>query len=967
MPPASSIILAGLHISKNGFSIDDAQLTVLRHVLTEFKVRTKEDAQHVVGVIQYCYSAFRWEGNQSLLEYSKLISTLTSSWKGIEGQKTHIKWSPECHNACVRLHELIYSQPRSYWNPNCLLTGDYSLAIMTDACDTAVGLSMFLVNRPNAKLITNADLRDHSISQLIATKSITLDAGQLRWHTCETELLGIVEAVIRWGNFISIALSSFSPDPLGETAKLLFLSDSTTGISQWLSLHIPEGIMDHLSAKARRFYSWADKVAGTQYWPMSIRHIPGTEISLPHMLSHLGDQLRDRHHTFQTVGVSMSVLPIAIHSFHADPRAQKPSASDIPAGFELHHLLLQSSDYVLLQTAYLNGTSTFNGISVSDIYRVLTNIDAKHVSSTTVQKITPWIGTIFFVAIPSGSSVPLVYTLASHQRLSPGNHEIPAIDRTKHLVMVCPKSASIQITNLEQIIDPAASSMCMPETSTTDIIQHTPIGTHYMDHDLIKDIVLLCHNVNNHPSVALTILLVQDLIWFPKLIEYVTDHVHSCPLCIPKRQAYVGVGTSILAAVRLSVLYLDHKVLDHDIRTAAAPYTAVLTMMCGAIRFVQYVCVRSMDAQTTARAILNEWYPLSGVPHSIRSDGAFGSEVLAAVRSLLGIKEWDSSSPNDPKHHSLLEHKHKKLDTILNDAFNKGDINGPYALKFYVKQAMACQNLLIYTDGYCAFTRLTGEQPRTPIDVATMDQPNIHLDNASPCDKKFIADLQGFLRNIHLWTHCINDARCKLDQATKLGLQNKKCSTIFDFKVHDIASYQGHAVTILDLIDPCASGFMNALIRRIDHDGTKEKQVKYSDLLPVGTLFPEKMLPASIPVNIDQFYFFDALAKDGSISSAIKAGKLLQHDSSLDMCIIQEYLSTSTNECHYQPTWLSPQGEIVRSRTPKKSFSPNTISVHQSALRLQTSINKAGYIPKMSLQSLTSQGIDMTSSRYTSK
>ena len=92
--------------------------------------------------------------------------------------------------------------------------------------------------------------------------------------------------------------------------------------------------------------------------------------------------------------------------------------------------------------------------------------------------------------------------------------------------------------------------------STTDIIQHTPIGTHYMDHDLIKDIVLLCHNVNNHPSVALTILLVQDLIWFPKLVEYVTDHVHSCPLCIPKRNAYVGVGTSILAAVRLSVLYL---------------------------------------------------------------------------------------------------------------------------------------------------------------------------------------------------------------------------------------------------------------------------------------------------------------------------------------------------------------------------------------------------------------------------
>jgi len=959
MAPASSIILAGLHISKHGFSIDDDQLTVLRHVLTDFKVRTKEDAQHVVGVIQYCHSAFRWTCNQSLLEYSKLISTLTASWKGIDGQKTHIKWTSECQAACSRLHELIYSQPRAYWNPACILTGDYSLVIMTDASDLAVGLSMFLVNKSNAKLVTTADLRDTSLSQLIATKSITLDAGQLKWHTCETELLGIVEAVLRWGSFISIALSSFSPDPLGETAKLLFLSDSTTGISQWKSLHIPDGIMDHLSAKARRFYSWADKVAGTQYWPMAIRHIPGTDICLPHMLSHLGDQLRDRHHALKTVGVSLNVMPIAIHSFHADPRVHKPTAADIPAGFELHHLILQRSDYPVLQTAYLADTSMFNGVSISDIYRVVTQIDSKVVPQLTVQKISPWIGTIFFAATPPGSNLPLLYTQASHQRLSPGNHEIPAIDRTKHLVMVCPKSASVQITNLETIVDPADSSSPVRDASSNDIIQHTPIGTHYMDHDLIKDIVLLCHNVNNHPSLALTILLVEDLIWFPKLIEYVTDHVHTCPLCIPKRTAFVGVGTSILAAVRLSVLYLDHKVLDNDIKQAGAPYTAVLTMMCGAIRLVQYVCVRSLDAQTTARAIVNEWYPTFGVPHSIRSDGAFGAEVLTAVRSLLGVKEWDSSSPNDPKHHSLLEHKHKKLDTVLNDAFNKGDINGPRDLKFYVKQAMACQNLMIYTDGYSAFTRLTGEQPRTPIDVAKMDQPNICLENAPACDKKFIDDLQSFLRNMHLWTHCINDARCKLDQAQKLTSQSHKCSTLFDFKVDDIVSYQGRAVTIVELIDPCSSGFMNARIRKVDHDGAQEKQVKYADLLPLGTLFPEKMLPATVPVQVDQFYFFDASNPDGSFSSKVKAGKLLQYDANTEMCTFHEYQSTATNVRHYQPTWISPKGVCCTNR-PAKAFSTNIINVHQSSLLLQSPINKSGNIPVQSLHSLTSRGIDMS-------
>ena len=250
--------------------------------------------------------------------------------------------------------------------------------------------------------------------------------------------------------------------------------------------------MDHLSAKARRFYSWADKVAGTQYWPMSIRHIPGTDICLPHMLSHLGDQLRDRHHAFKAVGVSLSVMPIAIHSFHADPRVHKPSASDIPAGFELHHLLLQPSDYAILQTAYFNDTSTFNGISISDLYRVVTNVESATVPQTTFHKISPWIGTLFFAAIPPGSILSMLYTMASHQRLSPGNHEIPAIDRTKQLVMVCPKSASVQITNLAKIIAPDASDTCMQDTSTNDILQHTPIGTHYLDHNLIKDIVLLC-------------------------------------------------------------------------------------------------------------------------------------------------------------------------------------------------------------------------------------------------------------------------------------------------------------------------------------------------------------------------------------------------------------------------------------------------------------------------------------------
>jgi hypothetical protein len=139
----------------------------------------------------------------------------------------------------------------------------------------------------------------------------------------------------------------------------------------------------------------------------------------------------------------------------------------------------------------------------------------------------------------------------------------------------------------------------------------------------------------------------------------------------------------------------------------------------------------------------------------------------------------------------------------------------------------------------------------------------------------------------------------------------------------------------------------------------QEKQVKYADLLPLGTLFPEKMLPATVPVQVDQFYFFDASNSDGSFSSKVKAGKLLQYDANTEMCTFHEYQSTAINVRHYQPTWISPTGVCCTNR-PEKAFSMNIVNVHQSSLLLQSPINKSGNIPVQSLHSLTSRGIDMS-------
>ena len=101
-------------------------------------------------------------------------------------------------------------------------------------------------------------------------------------------------------------------------AKIGFMSDSTTAIGRWKSLTLPVGAVDFLSAKARRFYSWADKVAGTIYWPFCISDMSGDDISLPHMMTHLGDLAKARQEEdaphgggggFQNEGVAVRQEP----------------------------------------------------------------------------------------------------------------------------------------------------------------------------------------------------------------------------------------------------------------------------------------------------------------------------------------------------------------------------------------------------------------------------------------------------------------------------------------------------------------------------------------------------------------------------------------------------------------------------------------------------------------------------------
>ena len=154
----------------------------------------------------------------------------------------------------------------------------------------------------SSRLTSMEDLQNHEVATLISINSKILDEGQRTWNTHETELLGMVRMVEKHGSYITTATARFPTAGPNFKAKIGFLSDSTTAIGRWKKLTIPIGDIEHLSAKSRRFFSWADICAGTKYWPFCISHLSGDNISLPHMLSHLGNLAKTKQKQLSALG-----------------------------------------------------------------------------------------------------------------------------------------------------------------------------------------------------------------------------------------------------------------------------------------------------------------------------------------------------------------------------------------------------------------------------------------------------------------------------------------------------------------------------------------------------------------------------------------------------------------------------------------------------------------------------------------
>ena len=255
---------------------------------------------------------------------------------------------------------------------------------------------------------------------------------------------------------------------------------------------LPDGVTEHLSAKACRFNSWSDKVAYTRYWPMVTHHLLGDQNDISHILSHLGEETRARHDHFTSTGSPVLACPATVHSFHGPP---DPDADPL-SPYELTHLNLTAPDAAEMQRAYLEDDTQVLSVPLSDVYKVITGHPTQSLVSTLHREcINTWRNKrCFSVPSPEGHTKLLFAPLGATVYKDPDVGD-DATDVTHQLVTAVLTGARVKVTDAESVIDPSDDAD----------------GQHYADHDLRRDLLIHCHNNSDHPGLSNTNIQVRAL------------------------------------------------------------------------------------------------------------------------------------------------------------------------------------------------------------------------------------------------------------------------------------------------------------------------------------------------------------------------------------------------------------------------------------------------------------------------
>ena len=899
----------GLSFTKGGVQLSDATVTQLK-VMLDVMPKGKKQMQRLLGTIVQATTAFEFD-NSNKTWLAEKLSILTQASTAEPFQCT-----AEVKQTIREMASKVVNSKRRLINPDDLITDDTCIVISSDASDEGCGASLGVVKKADGRDVTPSDLHDTEMYQLVAPFTHVFSRAEKRMLTFERETQGMYLAVDRWRKIIAKAASRFKPVDAGGNIKVVLMMDNTTATSKWMSLGVPISL-DHTSAKGQKYACMADEMAFLNALPVEARWIPGECLSFPDMLSRIEQMMKEA--TALRKATPKMAAPLSVHTYH--PEVNGKSTSQLPEGANVIHLRLGKEGNRMLHDAQLADTERYHNVPMGTIAAAAMGLPGGDPALRV--KAEKYVGTLFFGVTPPGSELPLMYTPSASQRRHEVQQMEEAGDATKRLVVVVPKGVKLKVSNAEDLYEDTSESANWMKTEM----------------DLRKDIILMCHDMAQHPKVAQTLHAVKAMASWIGQRNQVRDHIDSCADCLEERKAVAEIGAGIVSAGRGDVIQMDHYVLNKD-EAALAGIPVVLTICDVATRATEFEAADTQTAGETARLLFTRWIRYRSCPRMIITDGHphFVGEVLKCLRKLMGIAAHDVAAPRAKGKVALVEAKHRPLSEVLADGFAKGDIRCRDDLEMYLASAVMRVNQTAHAGRVSPFHLMHG-QPPVHVRTLTMQTSDEMPKELAEDDQKLAKMIKYHVDALMQHELACRDEEARDNIAKRLANQPHSGYTQFELKEGDKVSHKGRSYK---LVKKTGYGAKTVTATLETADG-KTKRVRFDELRPLANPRPVKYISEGRQAVAGEMVFFDT-------DEGVTAGLVLTVKGSE---LIVHRLEPNESVRVWLPLWRSVDDEtLIRKKKQPSGAEPLTITVQQKDVLLTGTISVTGHLAEETRKAL---------------
>ncbi|MCG8033934.1 MAG: DDE-type integrase/transposase/recombinase, partial [Candidatus Thiodiazotropha taylori] len=232
--------------------------------------------------------------------------------------------------------------------------------------------------------------------------------------------------------------------------------------------------------------------------------------------------------------------------------------------------------------------------------------------------------------------------------------------------------------------------------------------------DALKDIVFQAyHDDLGHQGRDRTVSLISNRFYFPRINQFIAEKVRNCGRCIRRKTTPLKAASlvNITSSAPMELVCIDYLSLE----TSKGGFENILVITDHFSRFAQAVPTRNQTAQTTAKALFENFFLHYGFPAKLHSDkGAnFESKVIRKLCKLARITKT-RTTPYHPMGNGMVERFNQTLLNMLGTLSNKQKSDW----KSHVPTLTHAYNAAVHeSTGFSPFFLMFGRHPRLAIDA----------------------------------------------------------------------------------------------------------------------------------------------------------------------------------------------------------------------------------------------------------